>query len=64
MIKIELFPATLKPCFPLLKQRAPTNPPANFLIPLFSRIYRLPSSASAIAINLLTVFQFLPVEEH
>jgi len=25
MIKVELFPATLKRCFPLLKQRAPTK---------------------------------------
>jgi len=25
MIEIELFPATLKRCFPLLKQRAPTK---------------------------------------
>jgi hypothetical protein len=24
-IKVELFPATLKRCFPLLKQRAPTT---------------------------------------
>ena len=25
MINVELFPATLKRCFPLLKQRAPTK---------------------------------------
>jgi hypothetical protein len=26
MIKVEVFHATLKRCFPLLKQGAPTNP--------------------------------------
>jgi hypothetical protein len=32
MIKVELFSATLKRRFPLLKQRAPTKLEASFLV--------------------------------